>query len=205
MESQTTQSQPPKKSRTRSIMIVGGVLVVLCLCVAIVGSLNRDNDTAGTAVQPTAQPIVEATAPSADTPTPAAPTPTPTLKQLVIDALGKRTRENVPETTIVAGTDSMAVVFPINENLTMTATRDVAQRDILKAAQAIYQTTGNAYDLTFTGTFAMQDAYGNVEELPVMRATLTRATLDKINWENLLAVQLSQVADSYEENAGFSK
>lgn len=220
MEPQTTQSQPPKKSRTRVILIAVGVLIVLCLCVAVAGNMNRDSDAPGTAAQPTAQPIVEDKAPAstptpipptstpappADTPTPMPPTATPTLKQLIVDALGERNRPDAPETTIVNNADSMAVVFPINDNLKTTWVRDVAQRDILNAAQVIYQTTGNAYDVTFTGTFAMQDAYGNVEELPVMRATLTRATLDKINWENLLAVQLSQVADEYEENAGFSK
>lgn len=218
MEPQTTQSQPPKKSRTRLILIAVGVLIVLCLCVAVAGNMNRDNDAPGTAVQPTAQPIVEDKAPAstptpipatdtpappADTPTPAPPTATPTLKQLIVDAMGKRNREGVPDTVVITDTEIMEITFPIDDNLKTTWVRDQGKRDILNAAHAIYQATGNAYDMTFNGSFAMQDAYGNVEETVVMRAQLTRATLDKINWDNLISVDLSQIADYYWEHMAF--
>jgi hypothetical protein len=135
----------------------------------------------------------------------APPKATPTLQELVVGALGERNRENVPATSIISNGETMAVIFPINDNFKRTWIRDQAQRDILNVAQTIYQATGNGYDITFTGTFAMQDSYGNVEELPVMRATLTRATLDKINWDNLLMVQLPAIADDYEENPGLSE
>lgn len=197
MGSQTTQSSKGRsRSRKRLVVIAAGLLVVLCLLAAIAGNQNR-----GTVqIAPT-----NTAAPPADTPTLAPPTPTPTLKELVVVALGERNRPGVPETTVITNADTMSVVFPINDNLKREWIRNQAQRDILNTAQAIYQASGNAYDLTFTGTFAMQDAYGNVEELPVMRATLTRATLDKINWENVIMVELPVVADKYEENAGFSE
>ena len=235
MEPQTAQSQPPKKSRKRLFVIAVGVLIVLCLCVAIAGSLGGgDKDTSGTAAQPTAQPIVEQKAllsntvaaiapttkpaqpantptpiPPTDTPAPPTDTPmptaTPTLKQLVIEAIGDRNRSGVPETVVESDADSIAIIFPINDNLKNDWILSQAQDDILNAARVIHQATGNAYDLTFNGTFSMQDAYGNVSESPVMRAQLTRATLDKINWDNLLAVKLPQVADDYWQSPAFSQ
>lgn len=85
MEPQTPQSQPPKKSRPRWIIIAAGVLVVLCLCVAIAGSLGGgDKDSSGTATQPTAQPVIaekgQVGEQPADTAVPASPTDTPAPK-----------------------------------------------------------------------------------------------------------------------------
>lgn len=204
-------------SRRRIVIILAAVAIILCLLVlAIPGSDPADPVAV---VAPTPQPttaragLSEATEPAPAEPTatleptatPAPPTATPTLDQIIVAALGNRNRNDVPATVVEAGEGSMAITFPINDNLFEEFILSSAQKDILTAAGAIVQATGNAYDLTFNGTFSMQDAFGNLSEDAVVRVQLSRTTLSKINWDNLIAVDLSRIADSYWQHPAFSE
>lgn len=50
----------------------------------------------------------------------------------------------------------------------------------------------------------LTDQYGNVKNGEVMRVTMNRETLDKINFENFDAENLSSVADNYYEHQALS-
>jgi hypothetical protein len=48
----------------------------------------------------------------------------------------------------------------------------------------------------FAGTFSMQDIYGNVSEMVVIRASYLKETIQKINWDNFLNENIFTIADS---------
>lgn len=59
--------------------------------------------------------------------------------------------------------------------------------------------------IEFNIVFPMEDQYGNSSDDNVMKLSLSRETLDKINWANFDYNNLPNVADEYWEHPAFSK
>lgn len=57
--------------------------------------------------------------------------------------------------------------------------------------------------LFWTGTLV--DAYGNKSDTQVVKLTVSKATLDKINFDNFVYNDLPNIADSYWEHAAMAK
>ena len=83
-----------------------------------------------------------------------------------------------------------------SENLTTNMTRKgmwIDANDILKALQPCE----NISEITITFSLPLIDAYGNSFEDTVMAITVSKATLDKINFDRFLWENLPDIADDY--------
>lgn len=64
--------------------------------------------------------------------------------------------------------------------------------DILKAIQPIIDT-----DVDFNVVYPLQDKYGNVEDVIVIKATFTNKTIQKINFDNVIFENIPNLADEW--------
>jgi transposase len=198
------------------------LMIVLALAiasglVAIFRALT-DNDEKGKPVAaslpPTAAPTTGASATAAPATSEIAPTTarsTPTtkakpvpveqqVKDAVLKALGESNRnvERLPEFSAPRG-EYIVLKWAINENLTEGLTKDSARLDatkILKAIKEVEAQIGNHYTGAFLkGTYLLVDKYGNESEEVVVRAGYDKATINRINFENVYFKDIFELAD----------
>jgi hypothetical protein len=122
------------------------------------------------------------------------------LQQMVETALGIGNRE-IPRLTSVVWDNSTKIItanWAINDNLTKNLLIFGARQDVVDVLKTISQANLSLdYQLIqFAGTFSMVDAYGNVSESVVIRASYFRETIQKINWLNFLNDNVFVIADS---------
>lgn len=195
-----TSNSTPKPKRRLLPIILGAV--VLCVLLAFVGALLSPSDPAA----PTAD--SRATVPaiavrSTNTPRPTAtPRPAatstvaPTLEDHILAAIGRVNRSDAPAPSILIG-DQVVIVFPANDGLSAGMIRRDTQRRALAIAQAVRDNTDNGHDLRITASGPLIDAYGNTAEEHVMRISLDRPTLAKINFDGINPDNLPIIADQY--------
>ena len=144
-----------------------------------------------------------ATGPAGPTSTPLPTyTPKPTLSSQeilqsdIISALGKANR-NVPRlASVKVDQGAITVQWAINDNLFSDMISKSGKEDVVKILQAIVN-SGQPYEMVHVvGTFSMKDAYGNVSEEPVVHATYSKTTIEKINWTGFDPDNVYQIADS---------
>lgn len=201
----TTEPSNPSPKRRRLLPILLGA-IVLCVVLAFIGALlSPDDQPAAPAAAPTARAgLSEATEPAPAEPT-AAPVPTatpqpvatPTLEQHILAAIGDSNRQGAPAPIIEINDEQVIVTYPANDNLTVNMMRSATQRQILAIARAVRDNTGNSRDLRVHATNQLIDAYGNASEDPIIRVNLSRATLEKINFDGIQPDNLPLIADIY--------
>ena len=137
-----------------------------------------------------------------DTTEPNEPEAPATLEEL-IDAAIDKTKAEKEEVKLV-DTESeenpdekrVEIYLAGSENLTTNMTRKgmwIDANDILKALQPCE----NISEITITFSLPLIDAYGNSFEDTVMAITVSKATLDKINFDRFLWENLPDIADDY--------
>lgn len=139
-----------------------------------------------------------------DTPLPTSTpslTPTPSLDQKIALELGDRNRDVQTGFTVGGILDVITVEWPLNDNFTGDMIRKGALMEAVEILRLI-RDSGMDYQLiSLTGTFALVDGFGNHSESPVMWIDMSRATMDKINWEDeafvnfVLYQRLPEIAD----------
>lgn len=95
----------------------------------------------------------------------------------------------------VPSNDFSLIKFRGSENLTTRWTVLGMYKDmfyILKAIQPIIDT-----DVDFNVVYSLQDKYGNAEDVIVIKATFTNATIQKINFDNALFQNIPDLADEW--------
>ena len=150
-------------------------------------------------VEPTdapAEPTEEPAAPTATSEPTDTPEPGTHISQIIHEELGECNRE-VPRVASVDVADDgwASATWAINDNLTMNLIKGGAKRDVYDTARALCN-AGYCDGLRMTGTFAMQDAYGNVSEETVVDVVLRSETLKKINWDNVAFTNIYSIADA---------
>ena len=137
-----------------------------------------------------------------DTTEPNEPEAPATLEELIDAAIDKANAEK--EEVKLVDTESeenpdekrVEIYLAGSENLTTNMTRKgmwIDANDILKALQPCE----NISEITITFSLPLIDAYGNSFEDTVMAITVSKATLDKINFDRFLWENLPDIADDY--------
>ena len=67
--------------------------------------------------------------------------------------------------------------------------------DIRKMLEVIADSSEPCTSVFLRGTFAMVDQFRNASETPVVEATFTKDTIDRINFENFLTDNVYVIAD----------
>ncbi len=185
------------------------IIIVLCgLCtLCTLSSATLDALGLLPTSAPTQTPTITPTPTNTSTPTitpTATNTPLPTAplttqkenEKLITNALGTNNRDLPTITTLrITNDDWIHLTFPINDNLTGNMIKSGAEMDITNIAKALCQ-AGYCNGLTITGTFPMQDTYGNITEDAVVQLVFTPETLNLINWENFSFRNIYTIADT---------
>ena len=159
----TPPRPPPKKAVSpKSILAVVGAILLLIIVAKACGSGDKKDSSS------TSSSSAAAAAPT----TPQGPKPPANVKALNISP------PPGPDVDVVTAR------YKIGENLTEGLTKDGARIetvDILKYIKAAYP---NLTEVHVAATADMVDRYGNTKEDQVATLVYSRATLDKINWDN---------------------
>ena len=103
--------------------------------------------------------------------------------------------ENLETFNYVPDNNFSLIKFRGTENLTNNMTVQGMYLDIfniLKEIQSIIDT-----DVDFNVVYPLQDKYGNVSDVIVIKATFTSNTIQKINFENALFGNIPDLADEW--------
>jgi hypothetical protein len=166
-------ARPPVKKAPQKWPWIALSVVVLIIILAQLGKSGSDNSsTSSSSASSASAATTSAPAAAPTTTTPQGPQPPAGVKNLTFDV------QPGPDGDIVTAR------YKISENLTAGLTKDGARIDtvsILKYAQAAYP---NLAEVDVDASADMVDTYGNTKYEQVATLIYTRATLDKINWEN---------------------
>lgn len=134
------------------------------------------------------------TSTSTSTSTPASEMPE-TFQTRIEDALGTSNRSvrRVSEARLQG--EQLFVQWAINDNLTAGMVRGGARIDISDVLEVIADDSETYTSVFLRGTFAMVDQFGNASETPVVEATYTKETIDRINFENFLTDNVYAIAE----------
>jgi hypothetical protein len=125
-----------------------------------------------------------------------------TSEQLLHDAVAKElgdsnpNLERLPEFSAHKG-EYIVLQWAINENLTEGLTKDSARLDAVRILKAIKSVAEHDRypGVAMKGSYSMQDKYGNVKEMVVIRATYNKATLERMNLDNIDFKTIFDIAD----------
>jgi hypothetical protein len=137
-----------------------------------------------------AQPQQSAPRPTSTPTTTAKPEPV-SLRQTIGNALHSSNRGKDPRPSQFDAPKGQTIIltWAIDENLTDSLTKRTARIEtvaILKAIRSHPDWKAKRYPgVTVKGTYSMQNAYGEVSELVVVRAHFSRATINRIRFENI--------------------
>ena len=118
-----------------------------------------------------------------------------TFQTRIEDALGTSNRSvrRVSEARLQG--EQLFVQWAINDNLTAGMVRGGARIDISDVLEVIADDSETYTSVFLRGTFAMVDQFGNASETPVVEATYTKETIDRINFENFLTDNVYAIAE----------
>ncbi|SCN38280.1 Protein of unknown function [Bacillus cytotoxicus] len=130
------------------------------------------------------------------------------VKKVVNKKFDKKNVESI-QINDNAGTDDpndkiVLVTAEGKENLTNNMTKKGMWMDTVDILKNL-SNEKEISEIVFFYTFPMVDPYGNKKKDTVMKITLNRETLDKINFDNFLFDNLPKIADQYWEHPAFNK
>ena len=113
-------------------------------------------------------------------------TPEQQLRSEVISELGSSNRDVNRLQDLTYEESTMRVRWAIDDNLTQGMIRTGARIDASNILRLIAESGLPYQTVEIQGTFPLADLLGNSEESIVIQAAYTRATLDRVNWDNFL-------------------
>ena len=99
--------------------------------------------------------------------------------------------------------DSVIIKYSISENLTENMTKAGVKLDVKNILQAVHESGFDASEIKIIGRYPMMDKFGNTEVIDVVKVTFTNNTINKINWDNLLVLDVYAIADSVWRHPSF--
>jgi hypothetical protein len=203
----TAQVAPTKKNKKRPILVgIGALIILCCSCMVISSTLEKMGLLPPTAT-PTLTSIPTETPLPTQTTTPLPPTaaPEPTVTLSPIEGLKAGAIEilsNKPERlTAFEWAESekfLYIEFAISDNFTAGLIVIGIQSDIADMLRLVAQSglLPEYQDVTISGKFPLVDKFGNTTDEIVITASYTRATIEKINWDNFLYTNVLDIADT---------
>lgn len=174
--------------------MVASAFVIVCCCLA--WALSRPTPE----TLPTPTPTITVVVPPTITPIPTSTLPPiDDLQARIKDVLGESNRsvERVSQYVWDEGTQTLFVQFAINDNLLESFILAGIQEDVTNILKTVSQSglVPGIKEITISGTFVLVDNFGNKSEDIVLTLTYSRATMDKINWDNFLYTKIFDIAD----------
>lgn len=160
-------------------------------------------ERAGKELYPNPAPAEEAPEPAPTEPAETLPPEdeAPATLEEAVNAAAESARADVTDLAISDGVVQVSIAG--KDNLSSSLIRGgmlLQGYDILKALQG----RDDLSEIVMRWTFPLLDAYGNSFEDVVMKIDITRATLEKINFDNFAFENLPGVADEYYQHAALN-
>jgi hypothetical protein len=190
----------------KRLLLAAGITVALCCAgstlIVILNPKTTETPVAETSAVPESGAGQEPTSlPGPARPPAATNTPKPTLspedalESAVKSALRPGNRDVTRLQSVSIRGDLIQVNWAINDNLNVKLIGHGAQMDVVDILEAVSKSNLQCKQVHLVGTFSMQDAYGNVEEKPVVNVTYYKTTIDRINWDNFITDNIYLLAD----------
>lgn len=171
--------------------------VVVCLVVFVVAILLPQP------AQP-AQPVSTPRPTFVATPYQRLPTATPTVQGRILAAIGPNDRAGAPQPDILITDPAVLVTFASDDGLTANSILRSSQAQSVAIARVVRAFTPRT-DLFITVTGPLTDVYGNTSEKDILRLRITRATLERINFDTFRVANLPDAADFYWQHPALPK
>ena len=137
------------------------------------------------------------------------PADTVRVRVAIEKVLGSSNRQGVKRISsfsLETGPDPQVFVeWAINDNLTEGLIKSSAQLDVTSILEAIAKSGVKYGSVRVQGTFSMVDKSGNAQEMVVIKAVYTRATVERINWDDFLFANVYDIADTKTIHPAFQK
>lgn len=181
--------------RLRIAIILAALMVFACIFVFNTTQMNMPSSTSVSQINkfstdpPTE--TVEAILIPPNTPRPTnIPAPTATLppedalRTAILEALRDKDQEMSRLIEYSNKDGEIGIKWIIYKNFSEELTKVGAELDIYHMLLIFSQSSVNYKQLTMTGTYTTQDAFGNNSELNVVTVLYLKDTIDKINWDD---------------------
>jgi len=211
---QSKQSYPLSKSVT----IAGGCGIAIIFCMLgscfgfftglSVGSVLPTQTSSLVAETPVVEVINTVTSEAAPASTEISETPNASpietlepraaFKAEVIEILGAGNRDVTRLESLNFNDPEEGAIFiewAINDNLTEGFIKSGAKSDAFDILKSLAESGIDYTYVILSGTFPLQDQFGNAEEKHVVNLTFYKSTVAKINWENFLSDNIYNIAD----------
>lgn len=116
--------------------------------------------------------------------------------QKVLGTSNRKDIERLMDLNYIETNKVVNIKWNLNDNLYLDWVKSQALKDVVELSELIYK----KYDvelIQFMGYFPLVDKYGNSENSVVLKVSISKETANKINWDNFVAENLPNVADSY--------
>jgi uncharacterized protein YxeA len=125
-------------------------------------------------------------------------TPQTKLTNAVTSALGEKSNREGKKITAstLDSNGNILVKFKGDENVTENMTVTGIQMDIRDALKAIQKSNVPYNKANVITTYSMVDKFGNAKESDVINLTYSKATIDKINFDNFDRKNIYSIADT---------
>lgn len=182
--------------------VVVGLLVLL-----IVITPGGQDEGTSTATPPAATETTEAPEPAEET----TEAPEPTQEEPVAEEEPLTNDELIEQALLDSGVDgakvsddfeTFVVEFNVSDNFTSNLMKIGAENDAKDIMLSLHESGAEFDSLGIRGMFPLVDDYGNEYDGQVLWVFLEDETLNKINWDNLLTIELSEAADLYNLHPG---
>ncbi len=214
-----------KNTKKKTILIIVGVVVGLCLLCLVIGLFLEGLEAVGlratrtpestSTITNTAIPTETATVTYTPGPT-YTPEPTDTPEEIleanIRQVLGELNRDGdrihefeIKEFEIEGDNneDVIFVVFSLNDNLTENMILRGGMIDIKKILEVVDFSNIDYSGVIVEGTFSMVDIYGNESEEEVIFASYEKEDIDKINWSNFITDNIFEIAFTFRLHPAF--
>lgn len=192
--------------RLRIAIILAALIVFACIFVFNTTQMNMPSPTSVSQINkfstelPTetvAVTLIPSNTPgSTNTPAPTATfPPEDALRTAILDALKDKDREMSRLREYSNKDGEIGIKWIVYKNYSQELTKIGAELDIYHILLIFSQSKVDYKQLTMTGTYITQDAFGNNSELNVVTVLYLKDTIDKINWDDFPFTNVYSIAD----------
>lgn len=122
------------------------------------------------------------------------------IQKAIEDVIGA---ENLITFNYIPENNFSLISFKGKENLTHNMTVGGMYLDIFNILKKIQSTIDT--DVDFGIMYSLQDQYGNVDDVYVIKATFKKETIKKINFENAISDNIPEIADEWWNHTAVNK
>lgn len=173
------------------------VIVVVIASAIIGGNANKDTDNKD---NPTSTIDSNQSTETPETTSPAPLSNKEIIQKAIEDVIGA---ENLITFNYIPENNFSLISFKGKENLTHNMTVGGMYLDIFNILKKIQSTIDT--DVDFGIMYSLQDQYGNVDDVYVIKATFKKETIKKINFENAISDNIPEMADEWWNHKAVNK